>query len=260
MKRYIPFIVIFIFIMGCAASFKERREVSRPLVDLAMESLTKDDVQGTLVNLKKAEKANPEDPEVYYGFALAYWRSGKPAKAILYCNRAITYSDKLKLERPGMASKAYNLKGVILFKQGKTKKATEAFQKALNDELYTTPEYPLYNLGEIYISKDEFDQAKQSLKKALDHNYHYAPAWEALARVSIAKKNIPAAINALKHAIMEFPGFAEAHLELADLYLKTGDTPKAINHLNRVVRLDRDGPLGRMASKRLKELGITEQK
>ncbi len=257
MKKYTCFFVIIILLVsGCAASFKERRDISRPLVDLALEKLRNRDVQGALIDLKKAKDANPEDPEVYYTFALAYWSSNKTQKTLYYLDKAVEYSGKLEFERPGMASKAYNLKGVVLFQGGKKDKAVLAFKKALEDELYPTPEYPLYNLGEVYISEGKLDEAKKYLDEAIKHNYHYAPAWEALARVYMAKKDTSAAINSLRHAILEFPAFTEAHMELATLYLKTGDTNGAVKHLRKVVELDRSGPLGDMARKRLKELGM----
>jgi len=259
MKKYryaCILIVIMLFVSGCAAPFKERRDISRPLVDLALEKLRNKNIQAALVDLRKARDANPEDPEVYYTFALAYWSTNKYQKTLNYLDKAIEYSDRLELERPGMASKAYNLKGVVLFQEGKKDQAVLAFKKALEDELYPTPEYPLYNLGEVYISEGKLDEAKKFLDQAIKHNYHYAPAWEALARVYMARKDTPSAINSLRHAILEFPAFTSAHLELASLYLETGDTQDAVKHLKKVVELDRSGPLGRIARKRLERLGV----
>ncbi len=256
MKRTISIVIMLIFITGCATTFKEQRKASRPIVKLAMLKLQKNDNPGALLELKKAREENPKDPEVYYGLALIYRDLGKPNEALGYCKKAIAYGNRLVLEHPGMTSEAYNLEGVILFKQGNNKDAINAFKHALKDELYPTPEYALKNLAEVYISLRELDKAKESLDMALKHNSHYAPAWEALSRLFILQGEYEPAINALRHATLEFPGYTEAHWELAGLYLKTGRRSDSIRHLQEVVRLDRDGPLGSLALQRLMDLGV----
>ncbi|MEA3222115.1 MAG: tetratricopeptide repeat protein [Thermodesulfobacteriota bacterium] len=259
MKKTISIVIMLMFITGCATTFKEQRDASRPMIKLAMLKFQKDDIPGALFELKKAREKNPKDPEIYYGLALIYRDLGKPKEALECCKKAIAYGNRLALEHPGMASEARNLEGVILFKQGNNKDAISAFKHALKDELYPTPEYALKNLAEVYISLREFDKAKESLKMALDHNSHYAPAWEALSRLFVLQGEYEPAINALRHATLEFPGYAEAHWGLAELYLKTGRRSDSIRHLREVVRLDRDGPLRKLALQRLMDLGVSPE-
>ena len=254
MKRAIIFPLILVLITGCAASFKEQREISRPRVSLAMGKLQQDDIQGALIELRKAQKANPDDPEVYYGLALAYWKSDKSDKALENVDKAIALGDKLGLEHPGLKSEAYNLKGIILSSMGSKKEAIPAFEAALKDELYATPEYPLHNMASIYLADKQYDKAREAATRALEYNAHYAPSWELLGRLFMEQGKDAQAIEALKKAVLEFPGFTEAHYELAQLYLRHGKTDEGIVHLREVIRLDPNGLMGAMAEKTLQTL------
>jgi Tfp pilus assembly protein PilF len=254
MRRVIVCALILLLAAGCASQFKQQRELSRPMVALAMEKVQQNDIQAALIELKKAAMANPSDPEVYYGFALAYWKSGKGDKAIENVDKAIDLGDKLGLDHPGLKSEAYNLRGTILFGEGKNEDAIAAFRNALKDELYQTPEYSYHNLATVYLAMQNVALASEAIQKALDNNPHYAPAWEVLSKIYLSQGRTSDAIDALKQAILEFPGYAEAHWEIAQLYLQTGNPSQAKEHVVQVIQLDPDGLFGQLASDMLKEL------
>ncbi|MBN2299163.1 MAG: tetratricopeptide repeat protein, partial [Deltaproteobacteria bacterium] len=171
--------------------------------------------------------------------------------------KAIARGDKLELEHPGLKSEAYNLKGSILIGMDSYEEALSSFEEALKDELYTTPEYPLHNMSFIYLQDKLYDKAQESATRALDHNPHYAPAWEMLGKIFLQQGKDAQAIEAFKHAILEFPGYIDAHWEIAQLYIRLGDTEQGIFHLNEVIRLDAGGVFGNLAEQQLKELGKT---
>jgi Tfp pilus assembly protein PilF len=254
MKRMIPCVLILLLAFGCAPHFKKERELSKPLVGLAISKLQENNVQGALIELRKAEMANPSDPEVYYYLAYTYKMSGKFDKAIDNIDKAIRYSDNLDFEHPGLKSEAYNLKGTILSEQGKNEEAIEAFKKALKDELYKTPEYVYNNLGALYLHIKNIPQALENAQKALEVNSHYAPAWELLARIYVLQGKTSDAIEALKHAILDFPAYTEAHWELAQLYLQTGNKVAGKQQLLEVLKIDPDGSFGQMAAEKLKSM------
>jgi tetratricopeptide (TPR) repeat protein len=252
MKKLIPCVLILLLVFGCAPHFKKERELSKPLIGLAISKIQQNDIQGALIELRKAQKANSSDPEVYYYLAYAYQISGKYDKAIENADKAISYADHLDLDHPGLKSESYNLKGTILSAQGKNEEAIEAFKKALKDELYQTPEYVYNNLGALYLQMKNIPLALENAQKALDANSHYAPAWELLARIYVLQGKTSDAIGALKHAILEFPAYTEAHWELAQLYLQTGNKVEGKQQLLEVLKLDPDGPFGQMAAEKLK--------
>jgi type IV pilus assembly protein PilF len=254
MKRAIFCFVILVAIIGCASQFKQQRNLSRSLVALGMSKIQENDIQGALSELHKARTANPTDPEVYYGFAFAYWRSGKYDQAIENADKAVEYADKLEVEHPGLKGEAYNLKGNILSSQGKYNEAIENFKKALTDELYQTPEYALHNLASLYLEKKNIRLAFETTQKTLDRNSHYAPAWHLLSKIYVAQGKPDDAVDALKHAILEYPAYAEAHWDLGQLYLQMRAPQKAREELTKVVEIDPGGYYGTMAVEKLKEM------
>lgn len=255
MKRIIICAFIGMLVVGCAASFKEKRALSKPMVSIAMEKIQQNDIQRAIVELRKAVDANPRDPEVYYAFAMVYLNSQKFEKALENADKAIRYGDNLELDHPGMKSEAYNLKGTILVSMGKKKEAISAFQNAAKDELYATPEYAYYNIATTSFDMKQYDEAKTAAQKALDHNPHYAPAWKTLSQVYVELGEDSQAIDALKHAILEYPGYTEAHWDLAQILIRRGNTQEGIKSLNEAVRLDPEGPFGTMAREKLQDLG-----
>lgn len=260
MKRAMIFSLIIFLITGCAASFKEQRELSKPMVALAMGKINNNDIQGALLQLRKAKNANKEDPEVYYGFALAYWKSGKNESALENIDQCIALGDKLGLEHPGLISEAYNLKGTILTGMGSYDKAMKEFKNALKDELYTTPEYPYHNIASLYLLNKEYGKAQEAANRALEHNSHYAPAWELLGRLYIEQGRDLQAIEALMHAVLEYPGYVDAHFELGQAYIRQGEKDKAIEHLQEVIRLDPNGLFGSEAQQMLQSLSGASKK
>ncbi len=254
MKNVLMLLVISL-LASCATMSAQKRDISRPMVKLGMEKIAKNDLQGALIDLKKAEEANPTDPEVYYGLALTYRQWGKPQLALEYVGKAIRYGDRLGFEHPGMKSEAYNLKGDVLSGLKRYDEAMDSFEKALRDDMYTTPEYTLYNMAVISVIQGKIEEAQNRLNTALMKNSHYAPAWLLMGKLNVQKGLNAEAENAFKHAIQEFPDFTEAHWELALLYIKIEAYPSAIEHLREVVRLAKDGPLGKQAQRTLNDMG-----
>jgi type IV pilus assembly protein PilF len=251
-------ILIVMAIAGCAGNFAKQRKISGPTCEIAMEKLGSNDMQGALVELKRAQKANPVDPEVYFGFAMTYSQWNKPAEALPYVDKAIEYSGRLELDHPGMKSESYNLKGSILAMLKKNDEALKYFKKALEDDVYKTPEYTLYNMALVYITMGNLPEAKNSLSKAVDIKPDYAPAWDALGVIYSKTGDNAAAIEALKKALAAYPDYIEAHWDIAQVYAETGNTEDAKQHLIEVIRLDKTGGFSIRAKEKLAEIGAME--
>lgn len=254
MRKIFFMVCIIALVTGCAASFKEKRALSKPLVSLAMGKIQQEEYQGALVELRRAIEANPKDPEAYYALALAYWKTEKLDKALENADKAITYADNLDLDHPGLESEANNLKGTILVLKGENEKAIDAFQRAVKDELYQTPEYAYYNLASVYLDLDRYDEAQKAAQEALDGNPHYAPAWKISGDIYLKQRDERQAIEAYNHAVLEFKGYTEAYWNLAQVLIKRGQKREARANLNEVIKLDPNGFFGSMAKQRLDEL------
>ncbi|HDP25557.1 MAG TPA: tetratricopeptide repeat protein [Deltaproteobacteria bacterium] len=256
MKRVITCVLLALILTGCASTFSQQRELSRPMVALGMSKLEQNDIRGALIELTRALQANPKDPEVHYGLGLVYWKSGNFEKAMEHVDKAVEYGDRLGLERPGLKSEAHNLRGIILYGEGKSEAAIESFNRSLEGELYRTPEYSLHNLASIYLDRGDHEKALSYAQRALQSNQNYAPAWELLAKIMIQQGNHSGALEALNYALNEYPGYTEAHWEIAMLYIKMGNMAKAKHHLEEVMRLDPMGLFGALAEEKLRELGM----
>ncbi|HNY64330.1 MAG TPA: tetratricopeptide repeat protein [Deltaproteobacteria bacterium] len=255
MKKTLFLLCILVLAAGCATSFKEKRALSKPMVTIAMSKIQEGNIQSALVELRKAEKANPSDPEVYMAYAFAYRQTGAFDKALENADKAISYADKLGLDHPGMKSDAYFMKGTILMLQGgKEEEAIKVFQAAAGDELYATPELAYNNISGLYYILKRYPEAQQAAQQALTKNPHYAPAWRNLALVHLEEGNEDQAIEAMSKAIHEYNGYTEAHYDLAQMLVRRGRTREAIDHLNEVVRLDPTGSYGKKAQERLQDL------
>lgn len=259
MKKTVFFICIMTLIIGCASTFKQKRALSKPMVSLAMSKISDGNMQGALVELRRAVEANPSDPEVYLTFAMVYRQTGMYDKALENADKAISYSGKLGLEHPGMRSDAYFMKGTILMlRKGNEEEAIKTFEKAAEDELYATPELAYNNISGICYMLKRYPEAKHAAQQALTKNPQYAPAWRNLALVHLQEGNDDQAMEALENAIKQYNGYTEAHWDLAQLLIKKGRTKEAAEHLNEVVRLNGNGPYGTKAFEQLGELGTSE--
>jgi len=196
-KIWIP-VLILLLAAGCASTFKQKRELSKPMVAIAMGKIQQGEIQGALVELRRAVQVNPKDPEVYYAYALAYWSTEDLDRALENIDKAVNLAGRLGLEHPGLKSEAYNLKGTILVGMGDHDAAIKAFQNAVKDELYATPEYAYYNMASVYCSQKLYPEAEQSAKEALQKNPHYAPAWKILGQSFMNQDKDAQAIEALR--------------------------------------------------------------
>lgn len=254
MRKSIILFFILALIMGCAASFKEKRSLSKPFVSLAMGKIERGDTQGALVELRRALEANTSDPEVFYAFSLAYWKSENYEKALENVDKAIRHADNLILDHPGLKSEAYNLKGSLLVLKGKKEDAISAFKNAVKDELYSTPEYTYFNLASLYLDMDRHEDAQKAAQQALDRNQHYAPAWNISGQILFKQGDENQAIDAFNHAIFEFNGYVEAYWNLARIHTKRGNKKEALRLLQEVVKLDPNGAYGTKAQESIDDL------
>ncbi len=245
MKRRLACMALLLVMAGCAtATFEDNREVSRSMVRLAENELRQGELNKALVELTKAVEINPKDSEVHYFLAETYRQLNKLEDALKHIELSIRNAKHIGLEHPGMASEAFNLKGLILYQQGEIDQAIKAFEDSLNDDLYATPEYSLFNMGNIYYSQKRVAEARNVYEQALQRNPHYAPAWHAMGVIQHDEGNYDAARYAFQKAILEHPNYAEAHWSLAMLSIKVGDNKTSVQHFQEVIRLDPDNLRG----------------
>ena len=147
------FVLIFV-LSGCATSTPSL--TTNQLQDMGEKYVAAGDVANALKCLTEAEKKKPESAVIQYDLGLAYNKRGMQNEALAHLQKAL----KIKPAFP----EAWNAIGTVYAERGQLELAQEAFQKAVNDPFYQTPQLPAYNLGRLYEKKGDTTSAAADLE------------------------------------------------------------------------------------------------
>jgi Flp pilus assembly protein TadD/peroxiredoxin len=228
-----------------------------------------------LLFFQQAIDKNPSYAAAYYNTGLIYLTKHKVEDARANLQKAVDLD-------PSNATFWNNL-GVACGKLGDYARALSAFQKALSLE----PLHPLalQNIVKVYEFQGRSDDARKLLESAIAADPNQAELHMGLARLLVEKNDLPRArsefesavrlqpknlegLNGLgvvlmrmgksADAIMRFeecrrlaPDFDRAYLNLALIYVKSGDTQKAHDILNEYLLTQPDSPDVRKALKEI---------
>jgi type IV pilus assembly protein PilF len=208
--------------------------------------LSNGELNKAFVEFQEALKANPEDKETLNFLGYISTRYGKYKEAVSYYKKAVAIDPNY--------SEAVNNLGIAYAELEQWDEAIHQFNTALNDPTYRTPDRAYSNLGFVYYMKGEYGKAEKALKEALVRNPVSARAVYVLGLVYIQLGNDDLAIDSFMKAIGMVPDYIDAHWELANVYLRTGDKARALKHFE-VVAEKGDNPARiRKASEYIQDL------
>lgn len=247
-QRIVGLTLVLAFIFsGCAADRAFRERQSRGARDLGERFLAKNENSKALEQFLKAEEIYPDDPYLQYDLALTYDRKGVLDKAEHHLKEAIAlkpdYSD------------AYNYLGVIYFRQGKVNQAIEAYNKALENLLYTKPQDAHYHLGIAYMDLKEYQKAKTHLEEAVRLVPDFVAAYNILGEVYEGLGQYSKAKYSYEKALEINPEYIAAYLNLGKLFYRTGEKEKASKCFDKVIRLDPRSERAQEALRYLRAMG-----
>ena len=247
-ERIVGLILVLAFIFsGCAAEKAYREKQARGARDLGENFLARNENSKALEQFLKAEEIYPEDPYLQYDLALTYDRKGLLDKAEHHLKEAIAlkpdYSD------------AYNYLGVIYFRQGKVNQAITAYNKALENLLYTKPQDAHYHLGIAYMSLKEYQKAKAHLEEAIRLVPDFVAAYTILGEVYEGLGQYSKARYSYEKALKINPEYIDAYLNLGKLLYKSGEREKASKCFDKVIRLAPGSDKAQEALRYLRALG-----
>jgi len=129
-----------------------------------------------------------------------------------------------------------NSLGLAYMGKKKDDMAVQAFNKAL----VLKPDYTeaLNNLGAAYLRDEKWDIAIKTFNKVLEDITYPTPHYP-LANIGWAQmeqNNYPLAQKYFLSALREVPGFIQAVHGLAQLYIRTGQTDRAIAYLDQNIK------------------------
>ena len=74
----------------------------------------------------------------------------------------------------------YNDIGVYLIDLGRPEEAIPWLEKATRAKRYCCYQFPHFNLGRVFLTQGQMDEARRSFERALEYEPNYLPAERAL--------------------------------------------------------------------------------
>ncbi|HMT92953.1 type IV pilus biogenesis/stability protein PilW [uncultured Thiothrix sp.] len=165
---------------ACAnSSSTSKKQTAEYYAQLGAGYLQKNRLELAQENLDKALKVNRNSKDALHYSALLQERLGNMQKADSLFKRAMQLDSK----NPELL----NNYGSHLCKQGQYKAAVTAFNAALQDPLYETPEFAYTNAGVCLQSAKVSDQAEGYYRKALERNPNFPLALYQMAELEYAR-------------------------------------------------------------------------
>jgi len=113
--------------------------------------------------------------EAYTFLGWTYRFQGRLDEAIAECKKAIQIDPEF--------GNPYNDIGAYLIEKGEYDDAESGLLRALQSRRYESYPYPHYNLGRVYMAKEQFGKARFHFEQALKLAPDYALAKEALEKL-----------------------------------------------------------------------------
>ncbi len=152
------------------------REAAEPNALLGIEYKKAGQDEQAMSHLQRALVHNPDYPLAHNAIAVLYERLGQNDRAEAHFRRVTELAPK--------DSDAWNNYGRFLCSQERYEQSTQAFQRALDNPLYQTPQNTYTNLGLCALREGKRDLAEHYLRQALGKSPNFAPALYQMARLS----------------------------------------------------------------------------
>lgn len=126
--------------------------------------------------------------------------------------------------------------GVALFQHGYLDQAAESFKQVIAAQSQNAEAY--YNLGTLYLRKNDFVQARSHLKQTVKLRPDYPEAWNNLGMIAAQQNQPDEAVLNFKQSLALRPDYVTAMLNLGNIERRQGNIPEASRLLNRAATLE----------------------
>src|SRR3990172_10616078 len=147
-----PAVLLAVLCAGCLFGVSaEQKKQADAHSQLGASHLNEKRLQPAFVEYQKAAEIDPTNRNVQYALGHIYFEQGR------YEEAAVRFRAATRLMRND--SEAYNYLGKVYEKQGRFAEAIKAYEQALHNPMYATPEKPHHNLGLIYLQQKRMSDA-----------------------------------------------------------------------------------------------------
>lgn len=218
-----------VLVSGCATTSPTSGLSANQLRVLGEKALIAHNTGAALEFLTEAEHMRSGDATIEYDLALAYNQRGFKTQAFEHIKKAL----RIKPDYP----QALNTIGYMYATSGQFDLARAAFEKALNNPFYQTPEIAAFNLGRLYGERGDYGKALSYYRQAAKLDPKYGQAWYRIGRILERTGKNDQARLAYERALSASPDLAEACLRLGIMSYRAGDIREAAGYFSQVERL-----------------------
>jgi Tfp pilus assembly protein PilF len=249
----IPVLVAALLSVGCASNQPSKDE-TRGSVHLqsGVDALHRKDYSAALRSLNEAAKFTPKVPEIWSNMGVAYAGKNDVAKAEESWKRALALDSKYHDARLNL--------GILYTRQQRYPEAERVLIEASKDLTYSKLSQIAYRRAIIYLRLNRPLLAEQQLKKSVEENKTFCPAWFRLGQIQKERGDYAEAANSFNGSVAgtcyKNP---EAHYEIAQLYLKVKDMKQARSKFLEVIQLFPSSEWAQKSEATLNALNLSRQ-
>lgn len=208
-------------------------------LDLAERYLLDGEPRMALEQLRIVEGVAADNQKLHFIFGLAYTVLDDLPKA------AASYRQFLEINPS--SGEAWNNLGQVRQAMGEFEEAKQAYEKALQQEKYMTPEFAAFNLASLYAAQGRLDQALDWSSLGIEKNRRYTPLYEQSAEFFRTTGRYQEAAKILEDGVAARPDNIRLKLILAEELLSIGREQDAKKWFNRIIQRDPQSEEGRTA-------------
>lgn len=244
------FLVLLLSVLACTSTSNKEKQGRQAVAyrELAEAYIVERRYTMALQELLKAEKLRPDDAMIQNNLGLVYMEKDRLALSVQHFKKAV----ELKPDY----SEAINNLATALLKQEKWDEAILYLKELIKSLVYTTPQYPLLNLGWAYFNKKDYVQAEKYYKQAIKYydddfrrDMTYIRALGGLGRTHIATGNFAQALSTLSQAAKAAPGIPDTYFYIGQAYEKAGRPGDAKMAYLKVIEVAPDSEIANKAAR-----------